>query len=174
MSQETHVSWLAQLVLARGRRRCPTVQAPAVGAAGVPLRVGADATGVGLPVVDALRAAGVDVTAAYFTGGRRCIAKPGERAVTIGKEWFVSRLQALLHTGRLLLPRTREAQALATELLDYEIKVGARAHAQFGAFKVGAHDDLVCAGGLAVLTVQPSAVAVRREPTAGPRAGLAP
>ena len=44
-------------------------------------------------------------------------AKPG------GKAWLVSRLQVLLQTGCILLPRTSEADALTRELLDYEIKV---------------------------------------------------
>jgi hypothetical protein len=34
---------------------------------------------------------------------------------------MVSRLQALLQTGRIVLPKTSEADALARELLDYEL-----------------------------------------------------
>jgi hypothetical protein len=36
------------------------------------------------------------------------------------------------------------------ELLDYEIRINEDANERYGAFKVGAHDDLVTALGLAV------------------------
>ncbi|MDQ3700038.1 MAG: hypothetical protein M3442_03845, partial [Chloroflexota bacterium] len=39
---------------------------------------------------------------------------------------------------------------LGRELLDYEIRVDERANDTYGAFKVGAHDDLVTAVGLAI------------------------
>lgn len=48
------------------------------------------------------------------------------------------------------LPETSEARQLAKELLDYEIRVDELADDLYGAFKVGAHDDLVTAVGLAV------------------------
>lgn len=109
-----------------------------------------DATGVGIPVVDALRATatGVRIVPVFFTHGDRRTEKRGE--IRLGKALLVSRLQALLRTGRVHLPRTREADALAAELLDYEIRVGENAHDRYGAFRVGAHDDLVTALGLAV------------------------
>ncbi len=67
----------------------------------------------------------------------------------LGKGYLVSRLQALLQTDRLKLPQTAEARQLARELLDYEIKVDQNANDHYGAFKTGAHDDLVTALGLA-------------------------
>ena len=111
----------------------------------------ADATGVGAPVVDLLRLDGVKVVACYFTHGDRRTEERvnGQEQVSIGKAWLVSRLQALLQTNRLHLPRTPEADLLAQELLDYEIKVSEDANDRYGAFKVGAHDDLVTALGLA-------------------------
>ncbi len=63
----------------------------------------------------------------------------------------MSRLQALLQTQRIKLPETSEARVLAKELQDYEIRVSEDANEKFGAFKVGTHDDLVTALGLAVL-----------------------
>ena len=112
------------------------------------VRVYVDATGVGQPVVDLLEVAGVRPTACYFTHGDRRTEEAG--AVKIGKAWLVSRLQALLQTGRLHLPRTAEAQALAEELLVYEIRVDEDGNDRYGAFKVGRHDDMVTALGLAV------------------------
>jgi hypothetical protein len=113
-------------------------------------KVCVDATGVGQPVVDLLEESvgrGA-VTPVYFTHGDRRTEDKGE--VKLGKAWVVSRLQALLQTGCIHLPKTPEAEALARELLDYEIRVDAQANDRYGAFRVGAHDDLVTALGLAV------------------------
>ena len=68
----------------------------------------------------------------------------------LGKAYLVSRLQALLDADRLHLPQTPEATALVEELLDYEIRVDRNGHDRYGAFRVGTHDDLVTALGLAV------------------------
>jgi len=109
-----------------------------------------DATGVGTPVCDELKLAGVPgrIVPVYFThGDRRSVDADG--SVTLGKAYLVSRLQALLQGGRLHLPATAEAAALAKELLDYEIRVDANANDTYGAFKTGSHDDLVTALGLA-------------------------
>jgi hypothetical protein len=57
------------------------------------------------------------------------------------------RLQALLKSDRLHLPRTREAGALTKELLTYELRVHRDGRERSGAFKVGTHDVLVCALG---------------------------
>ena len=43
--------------------------------------------------------------------------------------------------ARILLPRTQEADALARELQDYEIRVSEDANDRYRAFRVGAHDD---------------------------------
>ena len=90
--------------------------------------------------------------AVYFTGGDRR-TETWERnhlRVSSGKGDLVSRLQALLGTGRLPLPRTDEAAALTDELVSYELRVDANGHGRAGAFRVGTHDDLVTAVGLAV------------------------
>lgn len=114
-------------------------------------RLYVDATGVGQPLIDLLdaRAMGVAVIATTFThGDQRAQVDP--RTVRLGKAYLVSRLQALLRSSRVHLPRTAEAEALARELLDYEIRVDENANDRYGAFKVGTHDDLVTALGLAV------------------------
>jgi hypothetical protein len=71
--------------------------------------------------------------------------------VKLGKAWLVSRMQALLQSGLLHLPRTAEAEVLGKELLDYEIRVTEDANDRYGAFRVGAHEDkdLVTTLGLA-------------------------
>jgi hypothetical protein len=95
-----------------------------------------DATGVGRPVVDLLQD---DLPHSKVI-----------HSVTLGKAYLVSRLQTLLQTGRLHLPRTPESEILAQELLDYQIRVDEKANERYGDFKVGSHDDLVTAMGLAV------------------------
>jgi len=117
-------------------------------AADTTITVYVDATGVGQPVVDLLAGDDTPIHAVYFTyGDRRTVTG---LHVSLGKAWLVSRLQALLQTGRVLLPKIVEATALAKELQDYEIKVDQDANERYRAFKVGAHDDLVTALGLAV------------------------
>lgn len=112
-----------------------------------------DATGVGQPIVDGLRDGGYheSVVAVVFTAGetRKETWEGICLRVALGKEYLVSRLQALLRTGRLHLPPGREMEALAEELVNYELRVDAKGHAKAGAFRVGTHDDLVTAVGLA-------------------------
>mgnify|MGYP005841576983 CR=1 FL=1 len=112
-----------------------------------------DATGVGRPIVDLLRQhpglKGVNIVAVSITSGDKW--EPGGREATLGKAYLVSRLQALLQTGRIRLPRTPEAQALAEELKNFEIRVSESGRDTYGAFKTGSHDDLVIALGLATL-----------------------
>jgi hypothetical protein len=114
-----------------------------------------DATGVGMPVVDMVRAAldardiDIRVKACFFTHGDRLIQEAKEWRV--GKAFLVSTLQALLQSRRLTWPRTSETEYLANELLDYEIHVDVNANDKYGAFKVGTHDDVVTAVGLSVI-----------------------
>lgn len=114
-----------------------------------------DATGVGQPVVDIMRdeVQGGLIVEVYFThGDRRTETKEHHtlKSVSLGKAFLVSRLQALLQTGRLHLPRNAESAALTEELLNYEIRIDDNANDRYGAFRVGTHDDLVTALGLAV------------------------
>ncbi len=107
-----------------------------------------DATGLGKPVVDALAVEGAPLLAVYFTYGDKRVTQ-SDGSVSLGKAWLVSRLQVLLQAGRVLLPKTAEAAALATDLQNYEITLVADANERDGAFSVGSHDDLVTALGLA-------------------------
>jgi len=111
-----------------------------------------DATGVGQPVADEIAGRGLSVTACYFTHGDKR-TEEGWSTVKLGKAWLVSRMQTLLQGGRIHLPKTQETQRLAQELLDYEIRISEDANDRYGAFKVGTHDDLVTALGLAVQRV---------------------
>jgi hypothetical protein len=52
-----------------------------------------------------------------------------------------------------------EARVLGEELLNFELRVDERANDTYGAFKVGTHDDMVTALGLAVLAAERAAPA---------------
>lgn len=79
-------------------------------------------TNVGTPVLDVLRHAGVQahLMSALLTHGQERDEDEKDREVRLGRAWLVTRLEALLKTGRLHLPETAAAEALAQELLDYE------------------------------------------------------
>jgi hypothetical protein len=116
------------------------------------------------------------VIAVYFTYGDRRNEAKGN-VVTLGKAFLVTNLQTLLQTGRLHLPRS-QAERLAKELLDFEIRVEENANERYGAFQVGSQDDLVTALGLAV---QPEPVNLgivvprsRRQPGKAILAGPSP
>jgi len=123
-------------------------------------RIMVDATGVGQPVVDILRERlGVharDLVACTFTHGERYTQDDDARLASVGKAFLVSRLQALLQTSRLKLPQTTEAEQLARELQNYEIRVDDDANDRYGAFRTGTHDDLVTALGLCVVYREPA------------------
>src|SRR5688500_18427666 len=113
-----------------------------------------DATGVGEPVVDVLKDHKVRarVVPVFFTyGDRRSTEHTGQ--ITLGKAYLVSRMQALLQEKPLHPPpRHPEAETMTRELLDYESRVDKNANDTYGAFRVGTHDDLVTALGLATQT----------------------
>lgn len=116
-----------------------------------------DATGVGIGAVDIVRDAmhgsRARLTAATFTHGETLNRK---RTWTVGKAYLVKRLQMLFQSQRIKLPANHpEALAMANELKNYELKQDPDGDLKFGAFKVGTHDDLVTALGLAVLDDPP-------------------
>jgi hypothetical protein len=121
------------------------------GALGGPRRLVVDATGVGMPVVDMLRASrpGCEIAAVLITGGQ------GERFD--GKVWHVpkldllARLQGLLEQKRLRISRRmRESGTLVRELTDMRSTRRASGRLRVGADGSGEHDDLALAVALAV------------------------
>jgi len=113
-----------------------------------------DATGVGKPVVDLIRnnAPSIKLHEVFITGGEaKNKINSWSSVIKLPKAYLVSRLQVMLSYGLIHLPKTDEALALQEELMNYSIKVNDNANFEFGAFKVGTHDDLVTALGLACL-----------------------
>jgi phage FluMu gp28-like protein len=113
-------------------------------------RLVVDATGVGAPVVEMLRAfrPAFRVTAVTITAG--------EHANGRGEEWHVPKkdlmagLQVLLENGQLKIPRKLlEAGALVRELTDIRLNPRSGGHVAMGAEGYGEHDDLALAVALA-------------------------
>lgn len=110
----------------------------------------ADATGVGRPVVDHLREAGLGcrVRAVMVTGGQ------SERSDGdfdyVPKRDLISGLQMLFEYGELKIAQTlKHMEALKEEMADMRVKVTAAGNEQFGSWRQGEHDDLVFAIALA-------------------------
>ena len=110
-----------------------------------------DATGVGAPVVDLMRAAelGCEVTAVTITGGARKVWHAPVWSVP--KRDLIAGVQVALAQGRLRIARRmREAGALLRELMDVRMRAGRGAgRVRIGADAHGKHDDLVMALALA-------------------------
>jgi hypothetical protein len=113
-------------------------------------RLTVDATGVGGPVVDLLRAArlGCDLAAVTITSGDR--ESQNGQAWSVPKRDLIAGVQLLLEQGDLRIPRLlREVGALVRELLDVRITMAGGGRVRLGADGFGQHDDLVIALALA-------------------------
>jgi len=107
-----------------------------------------DLTGVGKPVFDLFQYSGIYPVGVQITAGS---AESRDGMVcSVPKLTLVSRLQALLHEGRLKIQRElAEAETLVRELQDFRVEFTAAGHLTFNA-RAGKHDDLVLA--LAIAT----------------------
>jgi len=107
-----------------------------------------DITGVGKPVFEMFTYSGISPAGVLITAGtsetwHECIW-------SVPKLTLVSRLQALLHQGRLkILRELAEAETLVRELQDFRVEFTAAGHLTFNA-RSGKHDDLVLALAMAV------------------------
>ena len=109
-----------------------------------------DATGVGRPVVDLLRARGLRLNAVTITGG--------DTATHDGMNWrvpkrdLVSAVAVGLQTGRLkIAANLPEAATLTRELLNFKVTIDLKtAHDSYSAWRESVHDDLVLAVALSV------------------------
>lgn len=106
-----------------------------------------DRTGVGRPVSDLFRSAGISFAGVTIVAG--------DAETKDGNDWrvpkltLISRLQALLHEGRLQIQKDLpEAPYLVRELQDFRVNFTAAGHLTFNA-REGKHDDLVLALALA-------------------------
>jgi hypothetical protein len=102
-----------------------------------------DYTGVGRPVFDLFIYSGISPVGVLITAGT---AEAHDGIIcSVPKLVLVSRLQALLHEGRLkILKDLPEAETLVRELQDFRVEYTAAGHLTFNA-RSGKHDDLVLA-----------------------------
>jgi hypothetical protein len=107
-----------------------------------------DITGVGKPVFEMFTPAGISPLGVLITAGT---TETREGAIcSVPKLTLVSRLQALLHEGRLKIHKELpEAETLVCELQDFRVEFTAAGHLTFNA-RSGKHDDLVLALAIAV------------------------
>src|SRR5436853_6859580 len=107
-----------------------------------------DFTGVGRPVFDMFVYSGISPLGVLITAGA---SETRDGSICgVPKLTLVSRLQALLHEGRLkILRELAEAETLVRELQDFRVEFTAAGHLTFNA-RTGKHDDLVLALAIAV------------------------
>lgn len=110
----------------------------------------ADATGVGRPVVDMLRDAGLRLKAVTITGGDQETITSGMYRVP--KRELVSVLQVALHKQLLRVQASLPlAPVLRDEMLAFRVRYSAAGHDSYGNdWRENPHDDLVLATALAL------------------------
>ena len=126
-----------------------------------------DATGVGRPVVDMVRAS------RWECGVLPVTITAGDMESSSGGYWRVPKrdlivgLQLIIQRGELhIASGLREGAALVREMSEMRVKVRESGHEQFGAWGQGKHDDLVLSLSLAVWAAR------RAGPTCGERAEM--
>ena len=107
-----------------------------------------DITGVGKPIFEMFTYSRISPAGVLITAGT---SETWDDAIHgVPKLTLVSRLQALLHEGRLKIQRElAEAETLVRELQDFRVEYTAAGHLTFNA-RCGKHDDLVLALAIAV------------------------
>lgn len=108
-----------------------------------------DMTGVGRPVFDIAKKAGLDAVGVTITGGDT-VSWQSSRTARVSKRILVGTVTAVMQTGRLRLAKDMDGvDALQKELLDFRVKVTDSANDIYSA-REGAHDDLVLSLALAL------------------------
>ena len=114
------------------------------------VRLVVDQTGVGRPVIDMLRAAGLKGLYAVSIHGGDTTTREGHE-YRVPKRELVSVLQVLLQTDRLAVAATLpEAQTLTREMLAFRVTFNATGHDTYANdWRENPHDDMVLAVALA-------------------------
>lgn len=112
-----------------------------------------DATGVGRPVVDLFKRSIFcrRLHAVTITGGvvENKEVIEGVTHWNVPKRILVSNIQLLLQSRQLkIAPELQNAQTLAHELQDFQVRITNDAHDSYGVWREGGHDDLVLAASL--------------------------
>jgi len=111
-----------------------------------------DQTGVGVAVVDVLRAAGLDPVAVTITGGD-ATSRGADRSYRVPKRELVGAVQVLLQGRRLrVAAELAHAPTLVAEFQNFKATISLTGHDSYGAgsdWREGHHDDLVLAVAMA-------------------------
>ena len=115
----------------------------------------ADATGVGLPVIEMIRQKGLRCLGVWITGGEKAIRKRDSRGkladdYRIPKLSLISNLLVKMQDSKLEISgRLRLGPTLIEELQNFEKKISLTSgHESFGAWREGTYDDLTLATSL--------------------------
>jgi hypothetical protein len=128
-----------------------------------------DATGVGKPILDAMREAGLRPHGILITSGET--ASRGDGLDRVPKRVLATTMQVALQAGRLRIAEDLPlAHVLLRELRGFRVKITLTGYAKFGndvgAWREADNDDLVLATAIAVWTVEnrgaPSLAAMRK------------
>ncbi len=113
--------------------------------------VAVDATGVGAPVVDMLRAArlGCALTAVTITGGEKGSGSVWSGNASVPKRDLMAEMLVLLEKGQMKIGATGEGRRLVRELKDVKAAMNGQGKVRLGAEGNGEHDDLAIAVALA-------------------------
>jgi hypothetical protein len=128
-----------------------------------------DATGVGEPVVDLLRAArlGCELTAVTITSGEYQHSR-GSTVWNVPKRDLIAHVQVLLERDELRIARRMpEAGSLVRELLDMQSTTTSSGRRRLGADGHGQHDDLVIALALACWRARRTQIGLGLTPLPG-------
>lgn len=109
-------------------------------------QVVADATGVGRPVVDLMRTAGLPVVGVVITAGSGAAHQDKETGYwKVPKRELVTRAQTYMQTGKLRIStKLKLADVIVKEMLAFKMKISAQSgNVSFEAWREQAHDDLV-------------------------------
>jgi hypothetical protein len=112
-----------------------------------------DQTGVGRPVVDLLREAGLDPVAVTIHGGDQAI-RVAHNEYRVPKRDLVGAVQSVMQTRRLKAAASlADWPVLQRELTNFKAKISLSGHDTYGAgddWREGSHDDLVLSVALGV------------------------
>jgi hypothetical protein len=124
-------------------------------------RLVVDGTGVGRPVVDMFRAAGLKPVAVLITGGDAVNHEGGYWRVP--KRDLVGAVQVPLQDMRLKFAANLAlGPTLVQEMLNFKVRITESAHDTYGAWREGQHDDLILSVMLAAWWAQRAAPTPRQ------------
>lgn len=146
-----HVGWLERYPLGTPypeivRAVCALTDRAPLRHAGYRLVI--DATGVGRPVFDLFKEAGLPVVGVLITGGD-AVTRDGD-IVRVPKRNLAANLQVLVQNHRLTVSQDLAlGSILAREMLNFKVKIDLKGHDSYENWRDSIHDDLTLAAAVA-------------------------